>query len=132
MARFRRTASITGGRRLSADLPEFAACSRAEDNNYPARFGYETVKGDKMKMQTKFTSLSLGLMASLISAAAPAKAPACKQPQYTVTDLGALGKGNNATSNDINGIGWVAGQSNLVPDGPQHSFLWFGAGPLVD
>jgi hypothetical protein len=50
-----------------------------------------------MKMQTEFTSLSLGLVASLMSAAAPAQAPACKQPQYTVTDLGALGKGNNAT-----------------------------------
>ncbi len=68
-----------------------------------------------MKMQTKFTSLSLGLVASLVSAAAPAQAPACKQPQYTVTDLGALGKGNYATSNDMNSIGWVAGQSNLVP-----------------
>ena len=43
-----------------------------------------------------------------------------------------LGKGNNATSNDMNSIGWVAGQSNLVPNGPQHSFLWYGAGPLVD
>ena len=50
----------------------------------------------------------------------------------TVTDLGVLGKGNNATSNDMNSIGWVAGQSNLVPNGPQHSFLWYGAGPLVD
>jgi probable HAF family extracellular repeat protein len=85
-----------------------------------------------MKMQTKFTSLSLGLVATLVSAAAPAQAPACKQPQYTVTDLGVLGKGNNATSNDMNSIGWVAGQSNLVPNGPQHSFLWYGAGPLVD
>ncbi|HXP10879.1 MAG TPA: hypothetical protein VN828_20410, partial [Acidobacteriaceae bacterium] len=74
-----------------------------------------------MNMQTKFTSLSLGLVASLISAAAPAQAPACKQPQYTVTDLGALGKGNNATSNDMNSLGWIAGQSNLVPNGSQHS-----------
>jgi probable HAF family extracellular repeat protein len=32
----------------------------------------------------------------------------------------------------MNSIGWVAGQSNLVPNGPQHSFLWYGAGPLVD
>ena len=85
-----------------------------------------------MKTQTQFISLSLGLVASLVSAVAPAQAPACKQPQYTVTDLGALGKGTYATSNDMNSIGWVAGQSNLVPNGPQHSFLWYGAGPLVD
>src|SRR5271156_6646211 len=114
MAQFRRTASITGCRWLSAHLPEFAARSRAEDNNDPA------VKGDEMKMQTKFTSLSLGLVATLVSAAAPAQAPACKQPQYTVTDLGVLGKGNSATSNDMNIIGWGGGQLNLILTGPQN------------
>ena len=85
-----------------------------------------------MNINWKMSSLSLGLVASLVSAAAPAQAPACKQPQYTVTDLGVLGKGNSGTSNDMNSIGWVAGQSNLVPNGPQHSFLWYGNGPLVD
>jgi probable HAF family extracellular repeat protein len=85
-----------------------------------------------MNSNWKLSSLSLGLVASLVSAAAPAQAPACKQPQYTVTDLGVLGKGNNSTSNDMNSTGWVAGQSNLVPNGPQHSFLWYGAGPLKD
>ena len=85
-----------------------------------------------MNRNCRLTSLSLGLVASWLSAAAPAQAPACKPPQYTVHDLGVLGKGNNATANDMNSIGWVAGQSNLVSNGPQHSFLWYGAGPLVD
>src|SRR3984957_204710 len=121
MAQFRRTPSITGRRWLSADLPEFAARPRAKDN-----------KGDEMKMQTKFSSLSLGLVASLVSATAPAQAPACKQPQYTVTDLGVLGKGNSGTTNDMNSLCGIACQSNLVPNGPLHSFLWYGNGPLVD
>ena len=86
-----------------------------------------------MNRKYKLTSLSLGLVASLATGAAPAaQAPGCEKPQYTVTDLGVLGKGNNATSNDMNSIGWVAGQSNLVPNGPQHAALWYGAGPLVD
>jgi probable HAF family extracellular repeat protein len=86
-----------------------------------------------MNSKWKLSSLSVGLVASLATVAAPAaQAPGCEKPQYTVTDLGVLGKGNNATSNDMNSIGWVAGQSNLVPNGPQHSFLWYGAGPLVD
>jgi uncharacterized membrane protein len=86
-----------------------------------------------MNNKLKLGSLSVGLVASLATVAAPAaQAPGCEKPQYTVTDLGVLGKGNNATSNDMNSVGWVAGQSNLVPNGPQHSFLWYGAGPLVD
>ena len=86
-----------------------------------------------MNSKWKLSSLSLGVVASLATGAAPgAPAPACAMPQYTVTDLGVLGKGNNATANDMNSIGWVAGQSNLVANGPQHSFLWYGAGPLVD
>ena len=84
-----------------------------------------------MNSKWKLTSFSLGLAACLGTAAA-GQAPGSGKPQYTVTDLGVLGKGNNATSNDMNSIGWVAGQSNLVPNGPQHSFLWYGAGPLVD
>ncbi len=85
-----------------------------------------------MNSKWKLSSLSLGLVASVAAAAPAAQAPRCEQPQYTVTDLGVLGKGDNATANDMNSIGWVAGQSNLVPNGPQHSFLWYGAGPLVD
>jgi probable HAF family extracellular repeat protein len=86
-----------------------------------------------MNNKWKLGSLSLGLAASLATVAAPAaQAPGCEKPQYIVTDLGVLGKGNNATANDMNSIGWVAGQSNLVANGPQHSFLWYGAGPLVD
>ncbi len=86
-----------------------------------------------MNRKYKLTSLSLGLVASLATGAAPAaQAPGCEKPQYTVTDLGVLGKGNNSTSNDMNSIGWVAASSNLVPNGPQHAALWYGAGPLVD
>ena len=86
-----------------------------------------------MNSKWKWSSLSLGLAASLATVAAPAaQAPRCEMPQYSITDLGVLGKGTNATATDMNSAGWVAGSSNLVPNGPQHSFLWFGAGPLVD
>jgi probable HAF family extracellular repeat protein len=43
-----------------------------------------------------------------------------------------LATGTNATATDMNSAGWVAGSSNLVPNGPQHAFLWYGGGPLVD
>ena len=52
--------------------------------------------------------------------------------QYSVRDLGVLGKGTNAAGDDMNSAGWVAGSSNLIPNGPQHAFLWYGAGPLFD
>ena len=86
-----------------------------------------------MNSKWKLSSLSLGLAASLATVAAPgAPAPACAMPQYSVTDLGVLGKGTNSSAFDMNSIGWVAGSSNLVPNGPQHAFLWYGAGPLRD
>src|SRR5580698_1901340 len=133
MAQFRGAASAADSRGLEADLPELTARSRAENNNHRAGAfrGSETYKGDDMNSKWKLTSFSLGLAACLTTAVA-AQTPGSERPQYTVTDLGVLGKGNNATSNDMNSIGWVAGQSNLVPNGPQHSFLWYGAGPLVD
>jgi probable HAF family extracellular repeat protein len=85
-----------------------------------------------MNRNAKWTTVSLGLVTSLVTAAAPAQAPSCKQPRYTVTDLGVLGTGNNSSGYDMNSTGWVAGSSNLVPNGPQHATLWYGAGPLVD
>jgi probable HAF family extracellular repeat protein len=86
-----------------------------------------------MNRNWKLSSLSLGVVASLATGAAPgAPAPACAMPQYTVTDLGVLGKGTNSSAFDMNSIGWVAGSSNLVPNGPQHAFLWYGAGALRD
>jgi probable HAF family extracellular repeat protein len=84
-----------------------------------------------MNSNWKLSSLSLGLVASLAATAAPAQAPECKQPQYSVTDLGVLGNGNNSSSYDMNSVGWIAGSSNLTPNGPQHAFLWYGAGPLL-
>ena len=83
-------------------------------------------------MNIKLASLPLAVAAAMTTAAAPAQAPECKSQRYIVTDLGVLGKGNYSTANDMNSIGWVAGQSNLLPNGPQHAFLWYGAGPLVD
>jgi probable HAF family extracellular repeat protein len=85
-----------------------------------------------MNSNWKLKSLSLGLVASLATTAAPAQTPEHKQLQYSVTDLGVLGTGNNSSSFDMNRTGWVAGSSNLVSNGPQHAFLWYGAGPLVD
>ncbi|MDX6463498.1 MAG: hypothetical protein QOE55_7195 [Acidobacteriaceae bacterium] len=49
-----------------------------------------------MNRKWKLSSLSVGLAASLATLAAPAaQAPGCEKPQYTVRDLGVLGKGNN-------------------------------------
>jgi probable HAF family extracellular repeat protein len=86
-----------------------------------------------MNNKWKLSSLSVGLAASLVTVAAPAaQAPGCAMPQYSVRDLGVLETGTNASGFDMNNTGWVAGSSNLVPNGPQHAFLWYGAGPLVD
>ena len=86
-----------------------------------------------MNSKWKLSSLSLGVVASLATVAAPAaQAPGCAMPQYSVTDLGVLGTGTNSSAFDMSSIGWVAGSSNLVPNGPQHAFLWYGAGPLKD
>jgi probable HAF family extracellular repeat protein len=53
-------------------------------------------------------------------------------PSYTVYDLGTLGTGTNSYGFGINNAGWVAGSSNLVPNGPQHSFIWYGSHTLKD
>ena len=46
-----------------------------------------------MNSKWKLSSLSLGLAASLATVAAPAaQAPGCAMPQYSVTDLGRVGK----------------------------------------
>jgi probable HAF family extracellular repeat protein len=72
-------------------------------------------------------------MKSILSLIAASTVFAVAQQQYTVTDLGTLG-GSGTSSNPygLNAIGWVAGSSNLVAGGPQHSFYWFGFGPLMD
>ncbi len=86
-----------------------------------------------MNSKWLLSSLSLGLAASLATMAAPAaQAPADAKPQYIVKDLGVLGQGTNAGGYDMNRTGWVGGSSNLVPNGPQHAFLWYGAGPFMD
>jgi len=55
------------------------------------------------------------------------------EPQYTVTDLGTLGgPGTNSNAFGINAVGWAAGSSNLVTNGPEHAFLWFGGSRLFD
>ena len=52
-----------------------------------------------MNSKWKLSSLSLGLVASLATVAAPAaQAPGCAKPQYSVTDLGVLGNGNECHS----------------------------------
>ena len=103
-------------------------------NNARGSRGYETDKGDDMNSKWKLTSLSLGLVASLATMVAPAaEAPESEASRNIPSPtLACWEKATNATANDMNSIGWVAGQSNLVPNGPQHSFLWYGSGPLVD
>ncbi|HXW16389.1 MAG TPA: hypothetical protein VEN79_17910, partial [Terriglobia bacterium] len=68
----------------------------------------------------------------LVTAVALLAPLAVAQPQYTVTDLSVLGTGNNSAGYGINNAGWVTGCSNLVANGPQHPFIWYGFGPLID
>ena len=51
--------------------------------------------------------------------------------RYTVVDLGTLG-GTYSNAYGPNAGGWVAGNSNLAPNGPQHAFLWHAFGQLHD
>jgi probable HAF family extracellular repeat protein len=74
-------------------------------------------------MKPILTSIAAGgLLAALAIA---------QSPRYTVTDLGTLG-GTYSNAYGPNVAGWVAGNSNLVPNGPQHAFLWYGFGRLFD
>src|SRR6266496_574910 len=96
-------------------------------------------KGEKMKFTLLISMPALSLLAALgmpvrldaqeQSATAEQKAV---QPRYTVKDLGVLGTGTNGAGFGINNAGWVAGSSNLIPGGPQHAFVWYGGGPLID
>ena len=53
--------------------------------------------------------------------------------RYSVIDLGTFGgPGTNSSAYDMNNAGWVAGSANLTAGGPQHAFLWYGSGPLLD
>jgi probable HAF family extracellular repeat protein len=51
---------------------------------------------------------------------------------YAITDLGVLEAGTNSAGFDMNLAGWVGGSSNLTAGGPQHAFIWYGAGRLQD
>src|SRR5437016_5989933 len=87
-----------------------------------------------MKSRLLFTTSALSLLAALVT---PIQLNAQgEKPQhirYTVRDLGALGgPGTNSSAFDMNNAGWVAGSGNLIPGGPQHAFVWFGRGPLID
>jgi probable HAF family extracellular repeat protein len=78
-------------------------------------------------MKRIFSSIAAASLLAAVAMAQPAP------PRYTVTDLGTLGgPGTNSAGFDLNNAGWVAGSSNRVPGGPQHAFVWFGSGPLVD
>jgi probable HAF family extracellular repeat protein len=90
-----------------------------------------------MTYNSRLTAISLGLITSILCAGtstgeAASGTPECRQPRYTVTDLGVLGQGNSAAGLDMNSVGWVGGSSNLVAGGPQHAFLWYGQGQLMD
>ena len=122
--------SVAVRRWRDPDLPAFAARSRAENLHLARRIrGYKTYEGDEMNRNYRLISLSLGMVASLAAVTALGQAG---KPQYTLTDLGVLGTGDNSTATDMNSVGWVAASSNLVPGGPQHAALWYGSGPLVD
>ncbi len=85
-----------------------------------------------MKTRLLRTSL-LGLLAVAAAQLATAQSATPGTVRYTVTDLGTLGgPGTNSSAFDNNNAGWVAGSGNLTPDGPQHAFVWYGRGPLID
>lgn len=70
-------------------------------------------------MKSILTSIAAGsLLAGLAIAQPPQTYP--PQPRYTVTDLGTLG-GTSSNAYGPNVVGWVAGNSNLAPNGPQHA-----------
>ncbi len=75
-------------------------------------------------MKTIFTSIAAAGTLVALCMAQP-------NPSYTVTDLGALGTGNNSSGFQINNAGWIAGSSNQTPTGPQVAFLWYGGKTLV-
>jgi probable HAF family extracellular repeat protein len=75
-------------------------------------------------MRFILTLISAGGLLAALSMAQP-------QPRYSVKDLGTLG-GNASFAFEMNDLGWVAGSANLVAGGPQHAFLWYGAGRLKD
>ncbi|MGO9256288.1 MAG: hypothetical protein ACLQU1_08310 [Bryobacteraceae bacterium] len=76
-------------------------------------------------MKTILTSIVAGILLAALAIA--------QSPRYTVTDLGTLGAaGTNSNAFELNNAGWVAGSSSLTANGPQHAFLWYGAGHLKD
>ncbi len=85
-------------------------------------------------MKTRLLRSSLlGLLALVAAQLAGAQSPTQRTVRYTVTDLGTLGgPGTNSSAFDNNNAGWVAGSGNLTSDGPQHAFVWYGRGPLID
>ncbi|HUK23185.1 MAG TPA: hypothetical protein VLV49_01295 [Terriglobales bacterium] len=73
-------------------------------------------------------------VAVLLTLALPMAAQAPKHLHYIVTDLGVLdGLDPSSIAYEINDAGWISGGSGaLFPPGPQHAFVWFGHGPLID
>jgi probable HAF family extracellular repeat protein len=114
-------------------LPEFPAGSRAEQKNQliadEIAKSCEQKKGDVMKLRLPVSIYILYLLATVV----PMVAQKPDVIRYTVVDLGTLGgDGTNSSAFDMNNFGWVAGSGNLTADGPQHAFVWYGRGPLID
>jgi len=77
-------------------------------------------------MKKMLTSIAAGSLLAALAMAQP-------QPRYRVKDLGTFGGvGTSSSAYGINNAGWVAGSANSTAGGPQHSFLWFGGGNLID
>ena len=87
-----------------------------------------------MKLRLLFTISVLSLLVALVTPIQlNAQGEESKHIRYHVIDLGTLGgPGTNSSAYDMNNAGWVAGSGNLAPGGPQHAFVWFGRGPLIE
>src|SRR5579872_3329818 len=121
MAQLGGAASVTDGRWLMADLPQFSAGLRPEHQ-----------KGEKMKRTLLISMTALSLLSALATAQPPVASDASLHhtTRYHIADVGTLPGGTFSLATYVNNNGLVTGLST-VADGTQHAFLWYN-GQFMD